>query len=102
MAAKVTAEHILRRYAGDIADVAEQPRAATLGDFAVQASTAAHAFALAGITGHEEVEAASGYLYDAHLTTNAAERDALLRRADGLLRPIVWDMAQEYRAMVGA
>lgn len=56
---------------------------------------------MAGINGHEDVETASTYLNEAHLATDTTERDVFLRKTDKLLRPIVWNMTQEYRGMVG-
>lgn len=47
------------------------------------------------------METASTFLYEAHLSTDDTERTVFLRKADKLLSPVVWDMTQEYRHMVG-
>ncbi|MFE2579745.1 MULTISPECIES: hypothetical protein [Streptomyces] len=72
-----------------------------IGTLADQLGTAARNFSMAGINGHEDVESAAAFLHAAHQATDATERDVFLRKADKLLRPIVWDMTQEYRDMVG-
>lgn len=96
----VTADSLIRHYADDIAYVAEQKPATALEALADQSETAARNFSLAGINGHEDVETAAGYLYEAHLAADTTVRDVFLRKADQLLTP-VWDMTQEYREMVG-
>lgn len=98
----VSAEDLLKRYADDIAYVAEAETPAT--DLAVLAhhlDTAASNFDMAGINGHEDVDTASRHVNDGHIATDDAERAVFLRKADELLHPIVWDMVQEYRCMVG-
>lgn len=101
-ATTVTAEDILNRYADDITHAAEAETPATdLLTLAHHLETAATNFDLAGINGHEDIDTASGYLNEADLATDPTERDVFLRKANELLRPIVSDMAQEYREMVG-
>jgi hypothetical protein len=98
----ITAADIIRCYAADIAYVAEDKDQATeIGTLAEQLGTAARNFSMAGINGHEDVETASTFLYEAHLSTDDLERTVFLRKADKLLSPIVWDMTQEFRGMVG-
>ncbi|MFE6474646.1 hypothetical protein [Streptomyces rochei] len=100
--ATVTAEDLLKRYADDITHAAEAETAATdLGALSHHLETAATNFDMAGINGHEDITTASDYINEAHLATDRTERDVLLRKADKLLRPIVWDMTQEYRTIVG-
>lgn len=100
--ATATAEDLLKRYADDITYPAEaETPAIGLAELAHHLDTAASNFDLAGINGHEDVATASQYVNEAHLATDATERDVFLRKADKLLRPIVWDMTQEYRTMVG-
>ena len=106
-ATTVTAEGILKRYADDVAFVAEAETPATdLRVLSHHLETAASNFDMAGINGHEDVDTASDYLHEAyvheaHQSGGCAERDVFLRKADELLRPIVSDMTQEYRDMVG-
>lgn len=98
----VTAEDVLRRYADDIAYVAEAETPATdLTVLAHHLDTAASNFDLAGINGHEDIETASQYVNDGHAAVDDTERAVFLRKADSLLRPIVFDMTQEYQEMVG-
>ena len=92
---------IINRYADDIAYVAESDAAIDLETFADQAGRATRNFSLARINGHEDVETAAEHLLEAHLATDATERDVFIRKADKLLRPILADMTQEYREMVG-
>jgi hypothetical protein len=98
--ATITAADIVRRYADDIAYVAEQDPATDLDTLASQLGTAARNFDAAGINGHEGLGAAAGHLHEASLAADDAARDAFLRRADKLLAH-VWEMAEEYRDMVG-
>ncbi|MCX5097710.1 hypothetical protein OOK36_55740 [Streptomyces sp. NBC_00365] len=102
-AATITAADIIRRYAEDIAYVAEKEKdqATDIGALADQLDTAARNFSMAGINGHEDLETASTFLAEAHHSTEDVERTVFLRKADKLLSPIVWDMTQEYRGMVG-
>ncbi|MFJ1561571.1 hypothetical protein [Streptomyces mirabilis] len=99
----ITADDILRRYAADIAYVAEKDKdqATDIGTLADQLGTAARNFSMAGINGHEDVETASTFLSEAHHSTDDIERTVFLRKADKLLSPIVWEMTQEFRGMVG-
>ena len=100
-ATTVTAEDLIKRYAADLGYVAEaEAPAATLDMLAHYADTAATNFDMAGINGHEDIDTASQCLNEAHLATDATERDVFLRKADQLLRPIMSDMTQEYRTMV--
>lgn len=95
-------EDLLKRYAADIAFVAEaESPAAALAALAHHLETAASNFEMADINGHEDIDTASQYVNEANQATDPVERDVFLRKADKLLRPIVWDMTQEYRAMVG-
>ena len=99
----ITADDIISRYATDTAYVAEKDKdqATDIGTLAEQLGTASRNFSMAGINGHEDVETASTFLYEPHLSTDDIERTVFLRKADNLLSPIVWDMTQEYRGMVG-
>jgi len=98
----ITADDIIRCYAADIAYVAEDKDQATdIGALADQLGTAARNFSMAGINGHEDVRTASAFLHEAHLLTDDLERAVFLRKADKLLSPIVGDMTQEFRGMVG-
>ena len=98
----VTAQDILNRYATDIAHPAEaESPAADLAALAHHLETAASNFEMADINGHEDIDTASQYVNEANQATDPVERDVFLRKADKLLRPIVWDMVQEYRTMVG-
>ncbi|MGW3563583.1 hypothetical protein ACWDSL_06725 [Streptomyces sp. NPDC000941] len=99
--AAITAEDLIRRYADDIAYAAATTPATDLDTLANQAGTAARNFSMARINGHEDVETAASYLHEAHLATDATEHNVFLRKADKLLSPLVWDMSQEYRDMVG-
>ncbi|MEW5627216.1 hypothetical protein AB1388_11675 [Streptomyces hydrogenans] len=96
----LTVETLIRRYADDIAYVAQQSPATDLAALISQLDTAAPRYAEAGINGHEDLETASSYLDEA-LRATGTDRDVFLRRADELLSPIVWDMTQEYRTDVG-
>lgn len=101
-ATTVTAEDLLKRYADDIAHPAEAETPATdLATLAHHLETAASNFDMAGINGHEDIATASGYVNEAHQAADPTERDVFLAKADQLLRPIVFDMVQEYREMVG-
>ncbi|MCL8016883.1 hypothetical protein [Streptomyces sp. AS02] len=98
----VTAELLLKRYADDIAYVAEAEAPATdLRTLSHHLQTAASNFDLAGINGHEDIDTASDYVNEADQAADATERDVFLRKADQLLYPLVWDMTREYRDMVG-
>lgn len=99
--ATITADDIIRRYADDLAYVAEEDKATDAGTLAEQLGTAARRFDEAGINGHEDMETAATHLMEAHHATDDAARTVFLTRADELLYPIVWDMTQEYRDMVG-
>ncbi|MEU1071911.1 MULTISPECIES: hypothetical protein [unclassified Streptomyces] len=97
--ATITATDIIKRYATDIAYVAEQTPATDLAAFASQLDTAARTFGMAGINGHEDLETAGTLLGEAINADDDTERGVLLRKADELLTP-VWDMTSEYRDMV--
>lgn len=98
----ITAETLLKRYADDIAYVAEaETPAADLNVLSHHLETASSNFDLAGINGHEDVDTASDYVHEADVADDATERAVFLRKADQLLYPIVWDMTSEYRGMVG-
>jgi hypothetical protein len=99
----ITADEIIRRYADDIAYVAEKDKdqATDIGTFADQLGTAARNFSLARIDGHEDVRTAAAFLHEAHISIDDNERTVFLRKADKLLAPIVWEMTEEFREMVG-
>lgn len=100
--ALVTAEDLLKQYATDIAHPAEaESPAADLCALAHHLDTAASNFEMAGINGHEDVDTASHYVNEAQQATDPVERNVFLRKANELLRPVLWDMVQEYRTMVG-
>ncbi|MFK3734714.1 hypothetical protein ACI2LJ_31120 [Streptomyces sp. NPDC088090] len=96
----LTAETLIRRYADDIAYVAQQPPATDLAALISQLDTAAPRYEAAGINGHEDLETASLHLEEA-LRATGTDRDVFLTRAHELLRPLVGDMTQEYRAAAG-
>ncbi|MER7487966.1 hypothetical protein ABTY20_19070 [Streptomyces sp. NPDC126497] len=97
--AALTVEDVVRRYAEDIAYVAEGSPAADPGTFTGQLGTAAERFEEAGVNGHEDVETAAVILNEVRNTDDEAARTALLGRAAELLRDVP-DMADEYRTMV--
>ncbi|MFJ4343152.1 hypothetical protein [Streptomyces sp. NPDC088915] len=94
-------ETLIHRYADDIAYVAEQPPATDLAALIGQLDTAAPRYRMAGINGHEDLQTASIHLDEALNSADETSRGVFLRRAHELLRPLVWDMTQEYRGMVG-
>ncbi|MCT9092866.1 hypothetical protein N4G70_28935 [Streptomyces sp. ASQP_92] len=97
----ITATNIVKRYAANIAYVAEAKPATDLDSFIDQLETATIRFDRAGINGHEELETVRIFLAEAlYNTDDDTERAVLLRKADKLLKP-VWDMTDEYRGMVG-
>ncbi|MFJ6566613.1 hypothetical protein ACIQNU_04285 [Streptomyces sp. NPDC091292] len=97
--ATLTDADVVRRYAAEIAYVAEAPAPATdLESFIDQLDTAVRNFAMAQMQGHEDLETALTLLAEAR-DSDAPERPVFLKRADELLTP-VWDMADEYRLMV--
>lgn len=98
--ATITADDIVRRYAEDIAYVAEEAPATTFGEFIDQLDTAVPRYDTAGINGHEDLETASTLLGEALHADDDAVRSVFLKRADDLLGE-VWDMTSEYRDMVG-
>jgi hypothetical protein len=87
----VTAEDLLKRYADDIAYVAEEAPATTIGEFIDQLDTAAPRYDTAGINGHEDLVTASTLLGEALHADDDAVRSVFLKRADDLLGE-VWDM----------
>jgi len=99
--ATVTAEDLLKRYADDLAYVAEENPATDLSTLIDHLETAAPRFDQAGINGHEDIDTAATFLAEVAGAEDDAERAVYLRKADKLLHPIVWDMVQEYRGMVG-
>lgn len=99
----ITADTIISSYADDIAFVAEEPPATDLGAFIDQLYTAARRFSEGGINGYEDVEEAAVHLSAScrdDVVNDDTARDVFLRQADELLED-VWDMTQDYRAMVG-
>jgi len=99
--ATITTADVIKRYADDIAYTAEASPTTDLAALAQQAGTAARNFELARIDGHEDVDTASGHLYEASLAADDTARGVFLASADKLLYPIIWDMVAEYREMVG-
>jgi hypothetical protein len=97
--ATITAVDIIRRYADDIAYVAEQDPATDLDSFIGQLGTAEARFSMAGINGHEDVGTAARLLDEARAADGTA-RDAFLRRAGKRLASVD-EMTDEYREMVG-
>lgn len=97
----ITADDSIRHYADDLAFVAEEAPATDLTALTGHAGTAARNFSLAGINGHEDVQTAASWFHEASLAADDTERGIFLRKADELLYPILWDMTQEYRLMVG-
>lgn len=99
--ATITADDIISRYADDIAFVAEEAPATNLGELEDQLYIAARRFSEGGINGHEDVKAAAMCLAEAVRDgVDDTSRNVFLVRADELLED-VWDMAQDYRLMVG-
>lgn len=98
--ATITADAIIRRYADDIAYVAERDPAADLSAFIDHLNTAVPRYSMAGINGHEDLEAASTLLEEALHADDDTARTVFLKRADKLLRNVD-DMTAEYREMVG-
>ncbi|WP_436766237.1 hypothetical protein [Streptomyces sp. URMC 123] len=96
----ITIEDLIRRYADDIAYVAQEPAASDLGTFINQLEVTVPRYSDAGINGHEDLETAAGHLNEACGNADESVRNAFLQRADELLYPIVWDMTQEYRDAV--
>jgi hypothetical protein len=72
---------------------------AAITAFIAQLDIAASRFDMAGIHGHEDLETAAVHLNEARDIADETARNVFLNRADELLKP-VWDMTQEYRAMV--
>jgi hypothetical protein len=97
--ATITATGIVRRYADDIAYVAEQDPATDLDSFIGQLGAAEARFSMAGINGHEDVGTAATLLDEARAADGTA-RDVFLRRADKRLASVE-EMTDEYRDMVG-
>lgn len=98
--ATITTEDIIKRYADDIAFVAEEEPATDLVALIDQLYTAARRYGEGGINGHEDVETAAIHLDEAYWSDDENARSVFLTRADELLEN-VWDMTQEYRCMVG-
>lgn len=96
----ITAEDIIKRYADDIAFVAEEEPATDLAGLIDQLYTAARRYDEGGINGHEDVETAAIHLDEAYWSDDETARGVFLNRADELLGD-VWDMTQDYRLMVG-
>ena len=99
-ATTITTEDIIKRYADDIAFVAESTRAASLGELIDQLYTAARRFDEGGINGHEDVETAAILLGEVFNSTDETERNVFLTRADEILTD-VGEMTYDYRLMVG-
>lgn len=99
--ATITTEDIIKRYAGDIAFVAEEKPATDLVALIDQLYTAARRYSEGGINGYEDVETAAVHLAEA-IRDGADDdtRNVFLGRADELLDN-VWDMTADYRCMVG-
>lgn len=92
-------EHIITRYADDIAFVAEERPATTLDAFIEQLRTAAHRLTVyARINGAEDLETAVTYLDDA-IRSTGTERTVLLGQAMKYLKD-AGEMVDEYRLMV--
>lgn len=98
--ATITADDIIKRYANDIAFVAEEEPATDLGELINQLYTASRRFGEGGISGYEDVETAAIHLDEAHWSDDETARGVFLTRADELLAD-VWDMTEDYRLMVG-
>ncbi|MFF7780391.1 hypothetical protein ACFZCG_39010 [Streptomyces tanashiensis] len=76
----ITTETLIRRYADDIAYVAQQPLATDLAALISQLDTAAPRYEAAGINGHEDLETASSHLGEALNSTDETSRNVFLRR----------------------
>src|SRR5579884_3953358 len=61
----IIVEDLIRRYADDIAYVAEETPAADLGAFIDQLDTAASRYSMAGINGYEDLQTAAVHLNEA-------------------------------------
>lgn len=70
----ITADDIIRRYADDIAYVAEEAPATDLAGPVDQLDTAARHFGDAGINGHEDLETAAVHLAEARNSDDDAAR----------------------------
>ena len=90
-----------RRYAEEVAFVAEEPPATNLATLAAQFDTAIPRYRDAGINGHEDLETAVVHLNEACNSDDETARSVFLGRADELLYSLVWSMTDEYRDMVG-
>lgn len=99
-AVTITADDIIRRYADDIAYVAEQDPATDLSALIDHLDTAVPRYSMAGINGHEDLETASTLLGEALHADDEAARTVFLKRASKLLSD-VYDMTSEYRDMIG-
>jgi hypothetical protein len=96
----VTAADVIRRYAEDLAFVADETPATDLSTLIDHLETAASRFDEAGINGHEDMDTAATFLGQVSGADGDLERGVFLRKADDLLYPIVWDMTEEYRSAV--
>ncbi len=94
----VTVAALLAWYADDIAFVAEETPATTLGEFVAQLGTAGSRMEDAGINNAEDLDTAATYLNDADSLTGD-DRAVLFKRASNLLNDVA-DMVDEYRDMV--
>ncbi|MGW1870932.1 hypothetical protein ACWCPS_36005 [Streptomyces mauvecolor] len=95
-----TADDIVKRYADDIAYVAEKTPAIDLDTFIDQLETATLRLSTAHFNGHEDLETAGQYLADARDTEAAIDREVLFRKADELLHSCVESLTQEWRDAV--
>lgn len=96
----ITAADIIKRYADEIAYVAEAKPATDLDSFIDQLETAVRNFSMCHMNDWEDLETAGVFLNEARDADDDTERAVLFRKADKLLTP-VWDMTDEYRDMVG-
>ncbi|MFD5221393.1 hypothetical protein ACFWMH_27510 [Streptomyces tendae] len=98
--ATITETDLIRRYADDIAYVAEEGLAADLDTFIAQLRTVARRFELSRVDGYTALDAAVIHLDEAQVTLGDADRSALYSQANRMLYHL-GDMTQEYREMVG-
>ncbi len=96
----ITETDLIRRYADDIAYVAEEDPAANLDTFISQLRTASRRFEISRTDGCTELDAAVIHLDEAQVTFGDADRSALYNQASRMLYHL-GDMTQEYREMVG-
>ncbi|MFF0588449.1 hypothetical protein ACFYWD_21030 [Streptomyces sp. NPDC003781] len=96
----ITVDSLICEHAAAVAYIADEPTPAIgLADFTRQLAYAGDRCDKSGITGSDDLEAASTLLLEGAAETDRGAKGRLLRRAAVLLK-IVPEMADEYRDMV--